>query len=432
MFLTSPVIQIVKQTAKAQSISPWLLSLGLVFSVATQLRLPGLPLGLGEVLLLLWLPTTLVSGQNWRNPALTGVLSLIIVGALLLGAGYFLTAYPEGQLRPPALHDTLAYVFCAVLVINYARLTDKYENSLPAMLLWAFLLSALLALVLGVIVRDWSGIDAVWRDPPYRWKHLSSNPNQFALLALPLPFLALHLILQTPKKSIFLLSLIAGLLALALGWYGQSDALMLAWIGGGLVALLPLLTNRPGKVFLPVSGKNRSVYAIRIYALLIILMMAASAWQWKDKLAGVSAGVDAGARSPQCPSMAEYNQASVRFCLWRNALGVIEYAPLTGLGPGPHSGIVKPFDGWEAHNTLLDWGSQTGLFGMGALLAYWLWVLWEVMRRHRYELVAMLLALYCFSMFHFVLRQPLFWIIPLLALALAVRSTLSADPPGES
>jgi hypothetical protein len=32
----------------------------------------------------------------------------------------------------------------------------------------------------------------------------------------------------------------------------------------------------------------------------------------------------------------------------------------------------------------------------------------------------MLLALYCFAMFYHALRQPLFWIIPLLAWSLAV------------
>jgi O-antigen ligase len=275
-------------------------------------------------------------------------------------------------------------------------------------------------------------VDAIWRDPPYRWKHLSNNPNQFALLALPLPFLALQLVLQQHKKPKLLLPIIAGLLALTLGWYGQSDALTLSWVGGGLVMMLVLLTDCPKKTFLSTLGVHPSPYTRRIAALLIILMVAVSAWQWRDKVAGVvvgastmraSASADAGL--PQCPSGGVYNQASVRFCLWRNGLAAIQYAPLTGLGPGPHSGLVKPFEGVEAHNTLLDWGSQTGLVGMVALVAYWVWLLWRVARQRRYELVAMLLALYCFSMFHLVLRQPLFWIIPLLALELATRPRLS-------
>jgi hypothetical protein len=40
-------------------ISTWLFGFALVFSVATQLRLPGLPVGLGEVLFIFWMLATL-------------------------------------------------------------------------------------------------------------------------------------------------------------------------------------------------------------------------------------------------------------------------------------------------------------------------------------------------------------------------------------
>jgi O-antigen ligase len=425
MFLTAPVMQ----TAKMQSVSPWLLSLGLVFSVATQLRLPGLPLGLGEVLLLLWLLTTVVSAKNWHNPALTGVLALTLVSALLLSAGYFLMVYPEGHSRPPALHDTLAYVFCAVLAINYARLSDKYENDLPAMLLWAFLMSAMLALVLGVIGRDWSGMDVMYHH--MRWQHLSDNPNQFALLVLFLPFLALHLILRQSEKQSLLMPTLLGLLALGLGWYSQSDALTLAWVGGGLVAALALSGERPKRSIPP---QPPAPYARLIAALLVLLMVAGSAWQWRDVAAQVilGTGTKTGGCSnlmgtPKTPINDDQNQVGIRLCLWHNALVAIQYSPLTGMGPGPHSGFIKPFDGEEAHNSLLDWGTQAGLVGVAALVGYLTWLLWQVMRRRHYELVAMLLALYCFAMFHLMLRQPLFWIVPLLALQLALRSDASVS-----
>lgn len=424
MFLTSPVVQ----SAKMQSVSPWLLSLGLVFSVATQLRLPGLPIGLGEVLLLMWLLTTLVSAKNWRSPALAGVLAFTLVGALLLSVGYFVTAYPAGQSRPPALHDTLGYAFCSVLAINYARLVDKYQNSLPDMLLWAFLLSCVLALVLGGVARDWSGVDIMYYHT--RWQHLSNNPNQFALLALPLPFLALHLILRQSKKQNLLMPTLIGLLALGLGWYSQSDALTLAWMGGGLVAALALYGECPQRLMSPQHLVPR---ARIIAALLMLLMVVGSAWQWRDVAAQIifrtdtGTGTGTGACSnlmglPKSSTNADQNQVSIRLCLWRNALAVIQYAPLTGMGPGPHSGFIKPFDGEEAHNTLLDWGTQTGLLGAAALTGYLAWLLWQVMRRRYYELGAMLLSLYGFAMFHLMLRQPLFWIMPLLVLQLALRS----------
>lgn len=416
---------------QAQFISLTLLSLGLVFSVASQLRLPGLPLGLGELLLVLWLISTIGAPSNWRNSTLYAVLSLILIGVLFLSMGYFLTSYPPSHTRPPALHDALAYAFSAVIAINYARLFYRYDNSFPSALLHAFLLSVLIAVVLGVFASDVTGIDTVWRDPPYRWKHLSNNPNQFALMVLPLPFLALHLIRQY-KGARLLIASIAGLIALTLGWYSQSDALIMSWIVGGLVLLIALLITRPRSVLQNNLRENFSS-RVRLLTIVLILFLAGiTIWQSRNKAAEMMAGVQimlqnkaAIIGSSDCISGSKYNQASVRLCLWRNALVVIQYAPLTGFGPGPHSGLVKPFQGEEAHNTLLDWGSQTGLIGLAALVTYSGWVLWRVARQRRYELVAMLLALYCFSMFHLVLRQPLFWIIPLLAVELARRSILN-------
>lgn len=426
------------QTIKLHSVSSWLLSLGLVFSVATQLRLPGLSFGLGEALLLLWLLSTLFSATNWRSPALIRVIILILVGALLLTTGYFLVPYPAGQSRPPVLHDTLAYVFCAILAINYARLADKYEYSLPVTLLRGFLFSVLLALVLGVAARDWSGVDVMYYHT--RWQHLSNNPNQFALLALPIPYLALHLILRQSEQQKMLMPTLLGLLSLLLGWYSKSDALALAWLGGGLVATLALCWEHP-KRLTPLLVPNSS-YARRIAAFLVLLMVTGSAWQFRDIAKQIVFGASASAPAPapapaqygclgemgipKASSKADETQAGTRFCLWRNAIVVTRYAPLTGLGPGPHSGIVKPFEGIEAHNTLLDWGTQTGIVGAVALLTYLAWLLWKVMLSRSFEMVAMLLALYCFSMFHLTLRQPLFWFVPLVALELALRTSMCA------
>lgn len=421
-----------------------LLSLGLVFSVATQLRIPGASFGVGEALLILWLLSTLFLPRNWRNPALIGLLTLTGVGVLLLSAGYFFMPYPAGGSRPPALHDTLAYAFCAVLAINYTSLANEHESRFPHTVLWAFLTSALLALILGVMAKKWSGLDAMYYQT--RWQHLSAQPNQFALMALPLPFLSLYWILRQPKNHNIFVPTIAHVLALALGLYSRSDALSLAWIGGGLVAALALFGNfRTTPIqFFPVE---RLSHRARITAgLLIMLMVGVSAWQWREVAtsiilnggsetgagtrADLSGGASAGAPSdecsdvkPQSPSDADRSQENIRLCLWRNGVAAIQYAPFTGLGPGPHSGFQKPFEGREAHNTLIDWGTQTGVIGVAVLLAYLLWVLWQVARRGQYELTAMILALYCFAMFHLTLRQPLFWIVPLLAWGLALSGS---------
>lgn len=437
-------LSVAKISAKRQLIPSVLLGMGLVFSVATQLRVLGLPVGLGEMLLSLWLLSTLLAARDRRDLALLRVSSFAVGGALLLAIGYFLSTYPEGRRPPSALHDTLAYLFCAALAINYASLSDRYESRLPTLLLWGFLVSALVALVFGVMLSSWTGMDVMYHD--VRWQHLSNNPNQFSLLLLPLPFLALHLILRQSAERIPLMPVLLGSLALGLGWYGRSSALTLAWIGGGLAAVpalrwgtTSLYMRVPGPVERFVTRNNR------IASLLILLMVAGSVWQWRavakeifvvagtETRAGASTGTSTstGTSAGMCPTILSLYQSSavtgkgevsVRLALWCNALTVIHYAPLTGFGPGAHSGFVKPFAGEEAHNTLLDWGTQTGLAGVAVLAGYLGWLLWQVLRRRHYELIAMLLALYVFAMFHFVLRQPLFWIVPLLTLQLALCS----------
>lgn len=111
----------------------------------------------------------------------------------------------------------------------------------------------------------------------------------------------------------------------------------------------------------------------------------------------------------------------MRFCLWRHALDAVDQKPLTGWGPGPHSGITGPLMQEEAHNTWLDWATQSGLIGLIALTAYMLWIFIRLLASGRYELLALFVALISFSMFHHTLRQPLFWLLPLIATNLDER-----------
>jgi len=81
-----------------------------------------------------------------------------------------------------------------------------------------------------------------------------------------------------------------------------------------------------------------------------------SAWQWRDVAMQI---IHATATAPctnlmglaTAPISANQDRVGTRLCLWRNAIAVIQYAPLTGMGPGSHSGFTQPFDGQEAHNT---------------------------------------------------------------------------------
>jgi hypothetical protein len=94
-----------------------LLALGLVLTTASQLRVPGVPLGLGEVCLGLWLGLALLlvlTVDSISNPrALLRLGTFWIWFALSLSIGTC-QALLRQKLDPGSmLHDTLAYLVVA-------------------------------------------------------------------------------------------------------------------------------------------------------------------------------------------------------------------------------------------------------------------------------------------------------------------------------
>lgn len=414
-----------------QSVLVVMLAFGLVFSTATQLRVENYPIGIGEFLLLIWLFGCLFVGKFTLSPAFIALLLLSTAGMVLLGAGYILSQHPTGSMRPPALRDVLAYGFCVVLALSFTRLPEKSLYTLLYGMVCAFLLSVLLAFGLGVVASEWSGLNAWFWD--VRWQNLSINPNQFALLVLPFPFIVLHLILrhQCSLPILFVLIFVF-LLALTLGALSRSDALALAWMGGSLLSSMVLM--RMSKASFNFNASTGILSSVGISAILISVMFLISAWNVMDGLLidsvinFLKADLDPiylpqSPSIPQIPSDPEVVQVGSRVMLWLNAIEVIRHSPLIGMGPGAHSGFAQPFGGVEAHNTFLDWGTQAGLLGLAALIGYVVWLSYQVARSGKHELAAMLFALYFFSMFHHILRQPIFWILPLLALGLAVSNS---------
>jgi O-antigen ligase len=132
----------------------------------------------------------------------------------------------------------------------------------------------------------------------------------------------------------------------------------------------------------------------------------------------------------------EGGQGSYRMALWQHALQAWSTSPLVGLGPGGHSGRLAPFGEVEAHNTFIDWTASSGLVGLLAYAALLLWLFRQVLWSQSPPLVAALAGLVGYSVFHYVLRQPLFWIelVWLCVLARSAReaaraATHRAEPP---
>jgi O-antigen ligase len=110
----------------------------------------------------------------------------------------------------------------------------------------------------------------------------------------------------------------------------------------------------------------------------------------------------------------EDNQGDLRFHLWAEAFDKGMDSAMLGLGPGPHLTKTKswkfsPPAKFEAHNTPLDLFSQGGVLALLAIAFLYASLLLATTRAKLPALAALSCAIVVFSMFHFIIRHPIFW-----------------------
>lgn len=435
----------------------WLFCTALPLTTATQLRLPGLGLGPGEVLLAVglllvgwnclrspWTPTTsksqMAMGLYWLVASLSLFLGLI--------AGLITDHSPGAS----ALHDLLAYLLamCVSLAVVFLPRAGQQAGRLVLGMAWATSLPAAVMWVYALF-REWLGPLDLWYG--LRYTGWAANPNQLALLLLPAPFLLFHLVESSEGgkdgRAVPVLVLLASL-AMAAGWSTDSGALRLAWtVCLPLILLASMWRIRRGQ-----ERARQGVYAFLLAVVMAGLLgraaglMPIRAVQGQQIRAALQADLDRsgaalpgglpGLRRDEAENLAwsltevrayyyEGDDLSVRTSLLLHGLMALERSPLFGLGPGSFSGLEGPFQGSEAHNTLVDWGTNTGILGMAALSVLVLWIGHRLWRTGRYSLLAGLVALILFSQFHHVLRHPLVWAY--LALAAWIADDVRASRP---
>ena len=407
-------------------------AVGLTLTSATQLRLPGMPVGAGELLLAAWASAALgalLLGKGTSRDPLLGVLGRFwAVGGVALVAG---TLWGSMLLRTATTseiaHDAGAFAFVMLVTLPFVALPNLRERVRGTFRAFTVCTTAPLLTVML------SGVRSVPLGPfsfgPWyggvRFTGWAENPNQIALAVLLVPWLGLAVAAEDApgwrRNVVRVCALGAAPIALA----SASDALAVSWLAGaGLYSLL--LWRRLAR-----RGR-RSFVALSVAYLLVPLAIAAAA---------VAAG-PALLRLTERAGSATYNeggQGSLRIILWRHGLQAWSVSPFFGLGPGAHSGESGPFLGFEAHNTFIDWGSCAGLVGILAYLAIFAWAFRGLLARGRMALLCGLVMLLAFSAFHYVLRQPVFWFyfIALVVLssgtgAFQTPSAGSAPAPGEA
>lgn len=375
------------------------LATGIVLLNATQLRLSGFPIGIGELMLALWIIQTLL--KIFLNKyCLSSDISRIVVlfwfvsfSSLTLG----LAIADSMNLRSDYWHhDYLSFIFSFIfgIALTNSRIfyTDLYKTINLIIILSIFFLSIILFLPFTVPFLE------TWQDDT-RFLGWAKNPNQIALLLIMIPFLALFLLKISnsiyKKISLYL----AIIFCIIIGIATQSDALIISWILGFIILSILGIYQRINK------NINRSLLRTELKKILklltacgLILLIVILSIKFSEIIFNHAEQL-----------YDKRDQGSDRFTLWSNAITAISHSPIFGLGPGPHSGINKPFLDFEAHNTFLDWGSSSGIVGLIAYFSILAWVAWQALAKRIFILFASVVALIIYCCFHYVLRQPIFW-----------------------
>jgi O-antigen ligase len=106
----------------------------------------------------------------------------------------------------------------------------------------------------------------------------------------------------------------------------------------------------------------------------------------------------------------EADQGGTRLSLYQNGIIAFLHSPLLGHGAGAFAGISIPFEKFEAHNTFIDLTTIGGLllpiiFYAPLVIAYF-----GLIKKNPLA-SAILLGLIFFTLFHFVARHPIIWLV---------------------
>jgi len=369
-----------------------LISLGIVFSTASELRVSVASQSVGgEILILLGLLLNISPGvRNMKEPEAEQVerLGVICMGGLMLIMipGYLITVTSMRHLVWLSNHNYIAYgfIFVVFCLCKISRLDlSAYKRVLYQVAAIQTVLCLVYVAMIGLNRDSLFGVSLYFYN---RFKGLSENPNQFAFGLVAIPFILANAFGEggVVRKlvcgaSIFVVGL-AGLLT-------RTDTLIFCYLLG-LVGLAVAMTA---------FGHTN---ARLLWGVLLAVGLVASVLN-QDRIYDA---YEALARKDR-------DQLSVRVRLWSNGLRAFSVSPLIGHGSANFSGDYQPFEGKEAHNSLIDLLASCGILGLG-LFAYCvggivrgLWI-----RQSIYAL-AVVTSLFVFMMMHYVLRHPFFWLI---------------------
>ena len=364
------------QRAKINVFINILLALALVMSSMTQFRFGGLPIGYSELIFcafLLLLPFCMSSRREHITNAVL-IYIIILFSSTIPGLFLSLTAF---GMETHMAHNIFSYLYTVVFVIALFWAIRHGVISVNNLVRSFIILSGLYFIL---ILMLWSLGHPSMNFNSSRLTGFSRNANQLALHLIVFVFLLMCFRNLFNRSTLYLLIAIFTICASLV----LSEALY--------VSVFVYLVS-----FMFFYGSRK--YGVGFYAPVLGLFIAGIVFYWDGliELVDVVQGVG--------------DQGGARFFLWKNGMYAIEESLLFGHGPGAWSGIFAPFSGSEAHNTFIDFGTNSGLVGLMVLFLGFLFSLRYLLVKKGALYAAALFAVLAFAFFHFVIRQPLFWVL---------------------
>jgi O-Antigen ligase len=419
-----------------------LLALGLVLSPASQLRLPGVPLGPGEVCFVLWVLSGLLSEATRVGPPFTPVFTRLFLYWVAFGSSLVigtLMAMVIGDLHDPGLfmHDALAYPLLAA--ISLLLVVEPGSGLRLRRIAWFVVTIG--AVVLALQAVHGLGLLQFGELDPWYWDRLrgwSANPNQLGLLCAVFVPTALHLAETAAGPWSRLVAIMCLVIGAIVGRMTKSDTFSLFMIAGALL-YCGLKLRSALRMDAPRLAVKSTLAWVIVFALPFLITTGAAVGYLEARQ------LDTLVRSlSKDNGEGTQREASLRFDVWRQAIGRGVESHFLGLGPGPHIDIpssiitgrqaggkrpkyidhpdVNGLPNFEAHNTILDLFTQGGLLAVVSLV----WLIGStttsVMRARSDALTVMLFGLVIFGIFHLIIRSPLFWFAIGLCLIVASKS----------
>ena len=421
-----------------------LLTLGLLLSsTASQLRPGDSAVGPGEICLAGWVLLMFFREVCRLGPPLTPPLSkllifwLVFVLAQCIGT---MTGFALGDRHDTGLfmHDVVAYSLMAA--VSCLTLVEPGASARLQRVAWlvATLGAAWLALQ---VAFGWGWVNLgdfdTWEWE--RFRGLTDNANQLALFCAALGLLSLHLADVANGSGERIAALTCMSVAIFVGRLTMSDAFLLVLVvAGPLFFALKLwrwLMSRDRPMRLRAASAWILVLTLPLVTAYVVPIGTTAASEVEDFVKGLTKG--GGGRDTE-------ETARLRIHLWNAAVRRGIETGMLGLGPGPHleipasiaagrrdslnepNHVEHPEFGFipnfEAHNTSLDLFIQGGVLAVLSLACL---VATAFVATHRAKLDALttlLCGLAIFSIFHLIVRHPIFWF------AIALCLVAAADP----